>query len=420
MRLYNMGVMMKQKSRCRCVFRIAAAVLMLCAVFAVMPAAGSCVHAASSKVKFASSIKKAVVKKAKKAGATAKSSIAVTKVTNYTNVYKKASIYSAEVGRLYKGTGAYVIKKGKTLSYISSGSVKGWVKNKCLMTGSAAEKYITKAAPQVATLKKYKALNVRVKPTASSEAVSYMKNGESLVVEKVHGDWLQVRLVNFSMKLPKANDYKYGYIYRKYVKLEKGLCSGVTVSAEEKLKKRIGSNPDGVESPDKETPSSEESTAKEEMPADTTTPAVNPDGFVTYSYVKAAEVEDIENSSTYKKVQSHCKWTGTVLNRSNGRIQGPNGEETYYNDGTYESLVRNMKNRGHVAETDRTWVRSDGVRMLGNYVMVAADINRTNIGHVGLRPLGTIYETSLGLAIVCDTGGFALKNPTQTDIYVAW
>ena len=58
------------------------------------------------------------------------------------------------------------------------------------------------------------------------------------------------------------------------------------------------------------------------------------------------------------------------------------------------------------------WVRDDGVKMLGDYVMVAANLN--------LRPRGSLVETSLGTGIVCDTGGFAKKNPTQLDIAVTW
>ena len=44
------------------------------------------------------------------------------------------------------------------------------------------------------------------------------------------------------------------------------------------------------------------------------------------------------------------------------------------------------------------WVRSDGVKMYGNYVMVAADLST--------RPKGTIVETTLGDGIVVDTGTF--------------
>ena len=42
------------------------------------------------------------------------------------------------------------------------------------------------------------------------------------------------------------------------------------------------------------------------------------------------------------------------------------------------------------------WIRSDGVKMLGDYVMCAADFS--------YEPRGTITSTSLGTAIVVDTG----------------
>jgi len=416
---------MEQKAKYRSYIRIITAILMLCAVFAAVPNQGAYVHAASAKAKFAASVKNSVLKKAKKAGATAGSKIGVVKVVNYTNVYKKASIYSKEVGRLYKGTGVYIIKKGHSLSYISSGSAKGWVKNKCLLTGKAAGKYYKAEAPRVATLRKYKQINVREKPAVSSAKIAYIKKGESLVIAKETGSWLQVRLVNFSNKLSKANEYKYGYINKSLVKVESGLCKGITVTAENKRKARITKAKAEETKPQETKPEKETEGPSEKESESQTADVINPpaesdENIVKYKYVKAEEVDDIEHSATYKKVQAQCKWTGTVLNQSNGRIQGPNGEETYYNDGTHDSLVNTMKRRGLIAQTDRTWVRSDGVRMLGNYVMVAADINRTNIGHKGLRPLGTIYETSLGIAIVCDTGGFALNNPTQTDIHVTW
>ena len=54
----------------------------------------------------------------------------------------------------------------------------------------------------------------------------------------------------------------------------------------------------------------------------------------------------------------------------------------------------------------------DGVKMLGEYVMVAADFS--------IRPLCTIVPTSLGMGIVVDTGGFVMNNQMQLDIAVAW
>ena len=58
------------------------------------------------------------------------------------------------------------------------------------------------------------------------------------------------------------------------------------------------------------------------------------------------------------------------------------------------------------------WVREDGVKMYGDYVMVAADLNT--------HPRGSLVESSLGTAIVVDTGGFAASNPNQLDIATAW
>ncbi len=69
-------------------------------------------------------------------------------------------------------------------------------------------------------------------------------------------------------------------------------------------------------------------------------------------------------------------------------------------------IMRGMGNN------DPYWVREDGVKMLGDYVMVAA--------HLGLHPRGSIVDSSLGKAIVCDTGGFAHSNPNQLDIATAW
>ena len=44
--------------------------------------------------------------------------------------------------------------------------------------------------------------------------------------------------------------------------------------------------------------------------------------------------------------------------------------------------------------------------------MVAANLE--------MRPRGTIISTSLGMAIVADTGGFAKHNKTQLDLAMDW
>lgn len=102
------------------------------------------------------------------------------------------------------------------------------------------------------------------------------------------------------------------------------------------------------------------------------------------------------------------EYDGSVLNRVNGVNYGPSGKETYYNlpMGGVVKIMRSMGNK------DPYWVREDGVKMLGDYVMVAT--------HLPTRPRGSLIMTSLGMGIVCDTGTFALSNHQQLDIAVAW
>lgn len=121
-----------------------------------------------------------------------------------------------------------------------------------------------------------------------------------------------------------------------------------------------------------------------------------------------AEKEKAEQEAKEKAKKTETGWTGPRLSASMGVNYGPTGKETYYNlpmDGVV-SIMRSMGNQ------DPYWVREDGVKMLGDYVMVAA--------HLGNFPRGSYVPTSLGMGIVCDTGGFAASNATQLDIATAW
>lgn len=101
-----------------------------------------------------------------------------------------------------------------------------------------------------------------------------------------------------------------------------------------------------------------------------------------------------------------------ALNKKMGTVQGPSGKETYYNL-DMSGCVKIMRNDYGFSEDEYPyWVRDDGVKMFGRYVMVAAELN--------LRPKGTLVETSLGMGIVVDTGEFAYTNQTQLDIAVNW
>ena len=100
------------------------------------------------------------------------------------------------------------------------------------------------------------------------------------------------------------------------------------------------------------------------------------------------------------------------LTKSAGTFAGPSGKETYYNL-NMSGCISYMRSLGYDEETYPYWIREDGAKMLGQYVMCAADLD--------IRPKGTILETSLGDAIVVDTGAFAFGSvTTQLDMATDW
>lgn len=101
------------------------------------------------------------------------------------------------------------------------------------------------------------------------------------------------------------------------------------------------------------------------------------------------------------------------LTRSGGTFKdGPSGIETWYNL-NMNRCVEIMRANGYDEETYNVWIREDGAKMFGPYVMCAANVN--------LRPKGTILETSLGMAIVVDKCSRAhTEIPTLVDLAVDW
>lgn len=128
-----------------------------------------------------------------------------------------------------------------------------------------------------------------------------------------------------------------------------------------------------------------------------------------------AEVEgEIEGETEVTEQQEYQEygstWSGQVLSQSAGAIQGPSGKETYYNL-PMDGVVSNAHRDGITGDY---WVRNDGAKMLGSYILAACDVT----GSVHNRY--DIVETSLGQAICADTGGFAAGNPYQIDIATTW
>ena len=100
---------------------------------------------------------------------------------------------------------------------------------------------------------------------------------------------------------------------------------------------------------------------------------------------------------------------GDHLTKSGGVYYGPSGKETYYNL-NMNGVVSNAQNMGIEGEY---WVREDGCKMYGDYIICAADLN--------VHPRGSLVESSLGTCIVLDTGGFVTNGSgVALDIAVNW
>lgn len=124
----------------------------------------------------------------------------------------------------------------------------------------------------------------------------------------------------------------------------------------------------------------------------------------------ASDFEEVEKPKPVETTFTPSTSTAN-LDPFHGVFDGPSGKETYYNL-PMSGVVRIMRKKGYDEQSYPYWVREDGVKMFGDYIMVAADLTT--------RPKGTILECSLGTAMVVDTGEFVDTNPTQLDIAVAW
>lgn len=111
---------------------------------------------------------------------------------------------------------------------------------------------------------------------------------------------------------------------------------------------------------------------------------------------------------TVPKTIVYVKPPEGTLTASAGRVTGPTNEETYYNL-PMDRVIQSMRNRGYSEEDYPFYIREDGVKMLGDFVIVAADLD--------LHPKGTVVQTSVGQGLVCDTGEF---TEDIYDVAVNW
>ena len=115
-------------------------------------------------------------------------------------------------------------------------------------------------------------------------------------------------------------------------------------------------------------------------------------------HIRAEEQRKAAEEAERKRIEANRAPNypgGGHLTPSAGVFYFGNQRETYYNlDMSW--IVSYAKQNGISGEY---WIRSDGCKMLGDYIILAC--NRD------VHPYGSIVQTSLGLGISLDTGGFA-------------
>lgn len=99
-----------------------------------------------------------------------------------------------------------------------------------------------------------------------------------------------------------------------------------------------------------------------------------------------------------------------VLTKKGGVNYYKGQKETYYNLDMTRIYEKADKNFG---SHHKKWIRDDGVKMYGPYVVLAVPFD--------VYPYGTTdIPTSLGLGIALDTGKFAETNKNAVDVAVDW
>ncbi|MBR2805554.1 MAG: hypothetical protein IKE18_02095 [Oscillospiraceae bacterium] len=127
--------------------------------------------------------------------------------------------------------------------------------------------------------------------------------------------------------------------------------------------------------------------------------------FQEYEVVVPTEVRTVK-VRVYDPKEAQAR--GAALSPWRGAVYFGIQKETYYNL-PMNGVISIAHSRGIEGEY---WVNEYGCKMLGDYIMVAANW--------GVHPYGSLVTTSLGMGIVVDTGEFAADNAYQIDVATTW
>lgn len=167
-----------------------------------------------------------------------------------------------------------------------------------------------------------------------------------------------------------------------------------TLSDFEPIEERAAEVEIAEESVDESVVESVDETPTEETPSETPVNASQSPEEVT---VEEILTEDIETPYS-------------VLNKRMGVNYFNGQKETYYNL-RMTGVIRLLDDMG--IPHGEYWIRDDGAKMLGEYIMLATDTNRI--------PKGTIWETSLGTGMIVDHCSGSESYPgVWIDVAVNW
>lgn len=389
------------------------------------------------------------------------------------NVREAADVNSETVGKLRTGDAATILEQGDEWTLISSGNVTGYVRNDYLLYGddakaAAEERGTVKVTVATTTLK------VREDAAEDSKVAGLAAEGDEFVeakgAEEADG-WIAVTYDDASDDVAYVSkDYvSTELVLGSAITVEEEQAIAAEKEAAEKAKeeaaqkaaeekKAAETKTDSTTANDSATDSStstststdsakseststkSDSSANSQSTANITTQVIaaatgastqtastsettststeststdtsaNTDSSASTDSTASTDTSSSSSSSsTSSSATVNYASSGSTLTKTAGVFYGPSGKETYYNL-DMSGVISTMRSLGYTGEYA---VRSDGVKTLGGYVMVAANLS--------VYPKGTLVSTSLGTGIVCDTGGFVYNGSGVVfDIATNW
>lgn len=150
--------------------------------------------------------------------------IGIAQVKNYVNIRSKPNTNSKVVGKLYKNAAATIVGKDGDWYEITSGKVKGYIKENYLITGEAVEEIADSIATKVGTVST-EGLRVREEANTESKILRVIPIGEKVTIKEDYEDWVKVT----------NNDGKNGYVASTYIDIETKFKEAISIE-EEKAK----------------------------------------------------------------------------------------------------------------------------------------------------------------------------------------